>query len=192
MKKIRLFFAVIVLLAFPGTVMSQAFDMGDNVLSGMLGIGGHYGIYSSYTTVTPGFGISYEHGLQVEAGSGVIGVGGYVGYKSLGYKKAYLGNYVYDYRWTYIIVGARGAYHYDLFGVEELDTYGGLMFAANILSTEDKSTYPSGYDDLVTGNTYPSVTLFVGGRYYFTESIGGLMEIGYGISYLSFGLSFKL
>jgi hypothetical protein len=166
--------------------------MGDNVLSALVGIGGHYGIYSNYTFVTPGLGISYEHGLQVEAGPGVIGVGGYVGYKSLGYKKTYTNIAVYDYRWTYVIIGARGAYHYDLFGVEELDTYGGLMFAANILSTKDKSTYYGLTGELATGNTDPSLTLFLGGRYYFSESIGGLIEVGYGVSYLNLGLSFKL
>ena len=33
---------------------------------------------------------------------------------------------------------------------------------------------------------------FVGGRYYFSEKLAAFAEIGYGISVLTFGVSFKL
>src|SRR5947207_1081451 len=94
----------------------DAFDKGNNVLGLAFGIGGHYGAYSGYSSQTPSIGIMYEKGMSWQAGPGVIGLGGYLGYKSLRYKEdiSYPPFYTvkYDYKWSYIIIGARGAYHY--------------------------------------------------------------------------------
>ena len=33
---------------------------------------------------------------------------------------------------------------------------------------------------------------FAGGRYYFTDNLAGLLEVGYGISYLTLGIALKM
>ena len=35
-------------------------------------------------------------------------------------------------------------------------------------------------------------TIFLGGRYFFTEKIGGFAELGYGFYNLNLGVTFKL
>lgn len=183
----------ILLLSSPIAATAQ-FEVGDNVVGLGLGIGGHYNAYSSYSSQTPALGLYYEMGLT-ELGSGVLGLGGFVGYKSLAYKnRALFGpGFDYDWRWTYVIIGVRGACHYNEWhGIPELDTYGGLMLSYNSVKWTDNTRYPEGY---LASGTYGSsgigFTGFIGGRYYFTEQLGAQLELGYGISVLSLGVVYK-
>lgn len=182
-------------LAFAASMASAQFEKGDNVAGLMLGIGGHYGAYSSYSSQTPAIGLFYEKGSGLDVGPGTLGLGGFLGYKHLSYKSdwRYAGYpYHYDYSWSYTILGLRGAYHYnDWHGVPQLDTYGGLMLAYNALSFKDKSDYPHGFGYTEGSDSYLSLSLYLGGRYYFSDNFAGLLELGYGISYLNIGLAYK-
>ncbi len=177
-------------------LMSQAFEEGDNVIGLGLGIGGHYGAYASYTSQTPALGLYYEHGFK-QLGPGVLGLGGFLGYKSLSYRSRYAWwgpSFEYDWRWTYLIIGARGAYHYnDWHGLDALDTYGGLMLSYNSVKWVDNTRYPVGFDPAyrLKGSSL-GLTGFLGARYYFTPNFGAQGEVGYGISILSLGLVYKL
>jgi hypothetical protein len=178
-------------LAFPALSTAQSFDTGDNVLGLTFGIGGHYTASGSgYSSQSPAIGLFYEHGMPWEAGPGTIGLGGYVGYKTLRYKSVVF-PFTYDWRWNYTILGVRGAYHYEF--LENLDTYGGLMLSYHIVSFSDKSFSESGYYYVYTGGSASGVdlSLFLGGRYYFSEKFGALLELGYGIAYLNLGLAYK-
>src|SRR5690606_37916102 len=101
--------------------------------------------------------------------------------------------YTYDRQWTYLIVGFRGAWHYNEWhGVPELDTYGGLMLSFNSISYRDRTPYPDGvFSTYNRPGGVLGLTAFLGPRYYFTPSIGAQMELGYGISLLSLGIVFK-
>ncbi|HAH23767.1 MAG TPA: hypothetical protein DCL77_08420, partial [Prolixibacteraceae bacterium] len=93
------------------------------------------------------------------------------------------------YGWKYsdIIIGARGAVHYQF--IDHLDTYAGLMLGYDIVSSK---TFGTG---VFSGNATSSgfkFDVFVGGRYYFTDKFAGLVELGSGISYVNIGVAIKL
>ncbi len=177
MKKFTLF---IVAIAFSLTQLlgqESTFVKGDKILNLGVGFGSTY--YSSYyTSHTPALSASLEFGVKdgiLEKGS--IGIGGYVGYSSAKWT-----NY---YKTSNIIIGARGSFHYPL--VNKLDTYTGLLLGYNIY------TYSYDVSYLGAKGSAGAVTLawFAGARYYFSDKFAVLGEIGYGIAYLTLGVSFK-
>lgn len=176
-------------LLTPRTGNAQ-FDVGDNVASLGVGLGGNY---VSHTSASPGLALGYEHGVS-DLGAGVLGIGGYVGFRTLTHRWNWGPNYEYDWRYTYLILGVRGAWHYnDWHGVSELDTYGGLMLSYNIVSWKDHTVYPSGVVRASSGSAASGLGLtgFLGARYYFSNSFGAQLELGYGVSVLNLGVAYK-
>ena len=191
MKKIIIL--VVLTISSFGLINAQPFEMGTNVLGVGIGIGGHYAAWNSSYSSTPAIGISYEHGIKDGLGPGTIAIGGYIGYKGMSYHYDYiLSNYYYDEKWTYLIFGLRGIYHYNFDLDDNLDLYGGLMLSYNNVNYKYTTNNP--YSPYGNGSyaSYIDFSLFVGGRYYFTNNVGVFMELGYGISYLTVGLNFKL
>jgi hypothetical protein len=182
MKKVVLTLLVAV-LALQISAQESTFNKGDKVLN--LGIGLGNALYGSgYTSKMIPLSASFEVGVADGiADKGTIGVGGYVGYS--GAKWEYLG---WGYKFTNFIIGARGTFHYPL--AEKLDTYGGLLLGYNSVSTKDIGNvdplYNFSWED--SGLVY---SLFLGGRYYFTDNVAGFAELGSGISYLTIGAAFK-
>ena len=110
MKKLILILVVALFSLSQLSAQKSTFGQGDKVLN--LGIGFGSGLYSGTGNKSsiPPLSASFEVGVKdgiLEKGS--IGVGGYVGYAA--YKWEYLG---WGYKYTNIIVGARGAFHYPL------------------------------------------------------------------------------
>lgn len=159
------------------------FNKGDKVVNLGIGIGNTLYSGSYYTKGVPPLSISYEQGIvDGIAEKGVIGILGYVGYNS--YKYDYSG---WGYKYSNIIIGAGGIFHYPL--VDKLDTYAGILLGYNIASATEFGT-PIGWDyNSTSGGIVFSG--FVGARYYFTESIAAFAQVGYGIAYLTFGVSFR-
>src|SRR5690606_8845500 len=98
----------------------------------------------------------------------VIGVGGLLGYTASKYEYGGF-PYSYSYKHSYLIFGARGAYHFHEFvDVENLDLYAGLMLGFNVSnSTYDgpnNSTFGIDYDDNSGGIIFGG---FAGARYAF-------------------------
>ena len=99
------------------------------------------------------------------------------------------------YKWSYIIIAARGAYHYDLLHNSNIDTYGGLMLGYDIASssTELTGNWPYGYS---TPSAASSGGLlfggFVGARYYFNPNLAVQAELGFGLALLNIGVAYKL
>jgi hypothetical protein len=186
MKKIILILVTIVsLTGFLNAQDTQAtFAKGDNVIGAGFGIGGVYG-FSSYNTQTPVFGAQYDRGIVELGMGGVIGVGGFIGYKNYVYK-----NNNYKDKWGITIIGARGTFHYDLFKVKNLDTYAGTMIAFHILS--NTNNYPDYLDPYKrTYNNAAYASLFAGAKYYFAPKVAGYAEVGYGVAWLTMGIAFK-
>jgi hypothetical protein len=159
------------------------YQVGTNVISAGIGLGSSL-ITGGYGSSTPGISLQYERGVW-EAGPGIISLGGYIGYKGYSYS-----NPDYSSKWNYTIIGFRGAYHLTGIEVENLDVYGGLMLAFDNLSYSE--TNYNGY--AYSGSSYGSgvgLTAFVGAKYYFAGNLGAFAELGYGVSYLSIGLSYK-
>lgn len=175
----NLFLVVVAIVLVSSTMFGQiAFKNDDTNISGLLGIGGFAGGYG--TSTLPALAAAYEMGITEN-----ISVGGIVGYtgteEDFGFGKA---------EYSYILIGARGAYHYDLLHNEKIDTYGGIMLGYNIVSSSVTTSFP-GFGFSASGN-YLAFGGFIGGRYYFTPQLAAQAELGYGIGLLTVGVSYKL
>jgi len=176
-----LFFAFTQLNAQVYTKGQQDLHLGVGLLSTFYGGG--------FRSVLPPINVSYEKGITEN-----IGVGAYAGYASSRYNYAGYDNLNYHWTYNYILLGARGAYHYDVFKNPKLDTYGGLMLGFTIANARFHSDNPllneSNYTSPASGGFTWSG--FVGARYQFKEKLGGYAELGYGVSVLNIGLRLKL
>jgi hypothetical protein len=190
--KTRILFTAtaIILLLNSFNSSAQRFEADDNVISLGLGLGSSIGYAGS--SQTPAISVQYEHGQWVAGGPGVISLGAYIGYKSFSYDGVYPG-FTYSQKWNYTIIGVRSAYHYNGFDAKNLDVYGGAMLSYNMLSYDYHSSDPK-YDYLYKGNYDGGIgiTFYVGGRYFFSDNLAGFLELGYGISFATVGIAFKL
>ncbi len=155
---------------------AQEFEQGTNLVSLGVGFGSSFGNFTS-NSQTPGLSLQYERGIWEVGDEDIISLGGYLGYKSFKYN--YGGGSVY--KWNYTIVGIRGAYHINSIEVEDLDLYAGAMLSYNFLSYTGAGTY----------NGTGGFTAFGGARYYFTENIAAMLELGYGVAYINLGATFR-
>jgi hypothetical protein len=155
-----------------------------------LGVGLGTTLYGGgYRSILPPLNVSYEKGITEN-----IGVGAYLGYASSRYDYDGFANLDYHWRYNYVILGARGAYHYDLFKKPKLDTYGGLMlgftFANARFHSDDPTIDEANYSSPASGGITWSG--FLGARYQFKPKLGAYAELGYGVSWLNLGLRMKL
>ncbi len=179
MKKIAV--VTIVLLFFTMNAFAQApYNKGDKL--GTIGIGyGFAGIYGS-TTVPP-ISVGFQYGLEDK-----ISIGGLIGYTSSSYDYGtWLGT---DYSWTYsyILIAARGEYHF-LENSENLDGYGGVTLGYAITSVSEPTGF---YGTYAAGASYLVAGVHVGLRYFFNPNIAIFGEVGYGVGYITAGAAFKL
>jgi len=186
MKK-RIILALVAVFTVMG-INAQVFSLSDKVVTPGIGLGSTLYSGTGYTTSIPPISVSFEKGFKDDIGPGIIGIGGYLGFTGSKYEMSLLGS-TYGYNYTSIIIGARGYYHYDL--VDNIDTYGGLMIGYNIVSAKQTGNWPAGFNANATASGI-GYSLFLGARYYFTDNIGAMAELGYGISYLTLGISYKL
>ena len=193
MKKIIrlcvLFMAIAFVALTQSNLKAQAFKNGDMV--GNLGVGfGWYG-YGYGATSLPAFSLSLEKGIKDLENIGPLSIGGIIGFKHA----SYAFTSAYDYSWNDIIVAARGAIHYDLFKNPKIDTYGGVALGVRIQSYSYYTFVPpygtNDYKKASTSTTHGLFALYVGGRYFFSDKLAGFAELGYGLGYLTLGLSYK-
>ncbi len=188
MKKLTKFFvavAVIVLLAAAqSNVKAQAFQNGDMVAN--LGAGFGWYSYGYGATSFPAISVSLEKGVK-ELDFGILSVGGIVGFK----KASYAWSSQYDYSWTDIVAAARGAVHVDVLKIEKLDTYAGAALGLRFETYNYYDYVNFNYKKVKKSTVHPLFAFYVGGRYFFTENLAGFGELGYGLGYLTLGLSYK-
>lgn len=187
MKKI---FALLILsaISLPFVVAQESlFVVGDKVVN--LGVGFGNVLYSGlgYKTTVPPVSISFEKGIKDGIiDKGVLGIGGYLGYSANKWEYSGFGG-TYGWKYTNLILGARGTLHYPL--VDKFDTYAGVLLGYRIVSTKEFGTI-TGVDPASSGGLIFSG--FIGGRYYFNDKFAAMAELGYGITYLNIGLAIKL
>lgn len=193
MKKKTLLY-VICLLAMTTTSAQAIYQQGDNVISAGLGLGSSFGGFGYHVRQSPAINLQYERGIW-QAGTGVISLGGYAGYKTFSYTDTYYGGYTYREKWRYTIIGLRSAWHWQEMqgkAFEKWDLYGGLMLSYNLLQYTYADDDP--YFDYDTGNAYGSAvgfTGFIGSRYFFKERFAMMAEAGFGISFLNLGIAYR-
>jgi hypothetical protein len=166
--------------------MSQTFQKGDKVGQIGIGVGSPFFANGSKMGIPP-IHIAGEFGY-----SDKIGIGGLIGYTSSKIEET-LGFGFGDYSWkySYLIIGARGSYHF--YQTDKIDAYGGVMLGANIASVNFESDDPT-LEQFVTEPKAGGVAygFYGGARYYINEKTALFAEIGYNIAWLSAGLAIKL
>jgi hypothetical protein len=184
---------LLALLFICGVASAQksTFEKGDKVLN--LGIGLGSGLYSGggYTSKMPAISASFEVGVVDDVlEKGTIGIGGYIGYSSAKYEENFMG-YKFGWKYSDMIVAARGTLHYPL--VDKLDTYVGLALGYDVVTAKETGDWPGeldGYNFSATASK-GYFAGFLGARYYFNDNVAGLVELGSGIAYLNLGVAFK-
>lgn len=173
MKKFNfsvLLFAL-VLMASTHSFAQLAVDKGTKFVNLGIGVGG-YGYFN-------GSGL----GLNAAADFGVaknITVGGVLGYRGYG-----SGVNSFD-------IGARGSYHFNEIlnlTTDKADLYAGIGISYYRLSYGDTYLRSVGISDTYS-TTY--VPIHIGGRYFFTENLGGFAEFGSSLATLKLGVTLKL
>ena len=188
MKRVLLI-SVLLILALSISFGQIAFKKGDNTASAMVGFGST--IFASGATGTiPPISAAFDYGYNENISLG--GILSITGSKEEGNVGAGLG---YKFTYSYIIIAARGAYHYDLLHNDKVDTYGGLMIGYDIASSSSEltGTWPAYYPTPTAASVGGfSAGLFIGGRYFFSPQLAAQVELGYGIAYLNVGIAYKL
>jgi hypothetical protein len=191
MKKLLILLALCCVAFFvKAQDVTPTFSKGDKVANIGLGLG--TGLSSYYKMAIPPISLSGEYGIAdgiLEKGS--IGVGAYLGFSS--YKYEYSGwGYNYSSRTSRIYIGPRGSFHYPI--IDKLDTYVGLSLGIHHYSWKyEDDELNDVYDDYYNNNETGLYSYwFVGARYYFTDNMAVMAELGYGITYLNVGIAIKL
>jgi hypothetical protein len=187
-KKLLLSFTFIVLSA--SLVNAQLFNSKEKYLNAGFGLGSAY-YYGASTSTIPPIHASFEVGVTDK-----IGVGGLIGYTASRLRQSYFLDGSYTWKFSYLVLGARGAYHF--LSDDKADVYAGLMLGYNIAYSKFETNDPE-IRDLYKDGIINNVSVgglafgaFVGGRYMFSENVGGFAELGYNISWLSLGATFRL
>ncbi len=189
---------VILILLSSFTNYSQEFKKGTQVLSAGIGFGSNWGLGNGGTQ-TPALSVSYEQGIWDIDGPGVISLGGYIGHKS------FHRNYDSPYYWSkqrlsYTMIGARSAYHFNMVEVDNLDLYAGAMLSFNIarykfedgFKDPNNTIAPFGFDRNGSYGSRVGLSFYGGARYFFNSQFAAFGEIGYGVSYLTLGIAYRL
>ena len=177
----KVFLAALALIGSVSLANAQeVFHKGTTAINAGIGLGSYYNSLS-----IPPLSVSLDYGVAdnlINGNNGSISVGGFAGYAASSFSG-----------WTadkvtvsYAVLGGRGAFHYQF--APKLDTYAGLTLSYDISSASSSSDY------VVASAATSGInwTLFLGGRYFFTEKIGGFAELGYGFYNLNLGVTFKL
>jgi hypothetical protein len=171
MKKLVLLMLVMLSVTLTSQSFAQlAVDKGSKFVNLGIGIGG-YGYFNG-----SGLGLNAAFDLGVAKN---ITVGGVAGFRSYGSGV------------TSFDIGARGSYHFNellKLGTDKADLYAGIGLSYYSLSYGDTYLRSLGVD-----NTYSTVyvPIHIGGRYFFTENLGGFAELGSSLATLKLGVTFK-
>ena len=188
MKKIA-FLCIAFLFALSGLRAQRSMiNLGDQVLSLGLGIGNTLYIGGTgYSTIVPPLSLSFEQAVADNIfDKGVLGVVGSFGYTA--YRFRYQAGSI-EWGWNYhnIILGAGGLLHYPL--IERLDTYIGAMLGYNLTTIAD---YGNPGDNIAHSAGGFLFSGFIGARYYITDQFAAFAQLGYGVAYLTLGVSIRL
>jgi hypothetical protein len=176
MNKFFVFIIAFFALLQVSYAQDKVFVKGDKVIGASLGFVNTTYTGNGWKNAFPPISFTGEWGIVDELinGKASIGVGAELGFA--GIKYAYTNNVSYNY--SILILGARGAFHYQF--IDKLDTYAGLFLGYDIVS--GKKNYAASEFDW---------DFYVGARYYFTNNFAVTAEIGNNISLLSIGIAYK-
>jgi len=182
MRKFTVALIVLLVVLFNVTSNAQGYKEGSKTLK--LGIGfGLSGVEGDATIPPVSAGLQY--GLTDK-----ISIGGLVAYSGSTYKFGFLSS-SYEWKYSYLIIGARGEYHF-LEPSNKFDAYGGLTLGYEIFSVTEPGNLPNYFSGYSAKSSTLIYGFHVGGKYALSNSFGLFGELGYGISYVTVGVSIQL
>ena len=179
-----LLFSSIILLPVHG----QPFDVGNKNLNMTIGMGTPWVLYNDYKTVLPPVTASFDYGIRDDIGPGILSIGGVMAATT--YKDSKTTPDDYGYKSTTLIMALRSTYHYQL--VNKLDTYGGIHLGMRMEMWKEYGDFPPAYETMDDLRLRPMMSLFGGAKYYFTDNIAAMLELGFSIAFINAGICIKL
>ena len=183
------------------SVNERSVSSTNSILSFGFGMDGYYPYTGTNYVSNPNLTLIYENTLFKHLGPGKLSLGALASYKSIysSYTDYYSG-YNYQQRWNYYLIGARVSYNIKPFNNKGIETYAGGMVAYYITSfkfnsNDPNSSEPSDPGYFLTANDSPNffaLSIFAGVRSWFNNHTCVWLELGYGYSSLSFGVSYKI
>lgn len=179
-----------------GFAANAQFEKGTQYINGMVGLGWSYkyndGDYN--TRNFPAISFSYERGFFEVEDAGIVSLGIMGGWNTARYK---FKNDHFDakYSWNTWFFGAMGNIYFtefDFITDPNLQLYAGLALGGRIVSADGAGTYPA--EPIFDAGTSVKILLNVhaGAKYFFSDHWAGFVELGYGTSYINFGITYKL
>lgn len=86
------------------------------------------------------------------------------------------------------MIGAMGTYHMTF--VDNLDTYAGLILGYRAETHKEYNTVPIGAVPITHSGI--AGALIAGAKYYLSDNFAVKAELGFGITWLTIGMNFKL
>ena len=185
MKKLIIGCSLFCFIAVQASAQIPSFNKGDNVASLGIGIGGNMYSGSGIKRI-PALSLYYENCVKDNLWDekSALGIGGMLGYASAKWEDS---GGLYGWKSSNIILGVRGAVHYAF--ADKLDTYAGLMLSYGIATSKQTGNWGTVTYNHVGGGF--DLSLFLGARYYFTDTFAVFAEVGYGVTVLNLGVSLK-
>jgi hypothetical protein len=195
MKKVIIKFSVLLLLfsvfffSLSAKSPGKTFEVDDIFINAGIALIPTWYYGHEFSTTLPPIFISADYGFKDDIGPGTLGFGAILGYAS--YKETQIlpaVNETYGWKYTAIICAAKGSYHYEF--IENFDIYAGIGLGLRYIA--DSYFGDPEFNDEPDSGIFPVFSIFVGERYFVTDNIAILTELGYGIAWFSIGLSMKL
>lgn len=187
MKGILAVVVALVLVCNLASAQKSIYRKGQNVAQVGIGIGGIGGFYG--TSSLPVISAGVEFGIHE-----FVSVGGILGYSTSKYEYPFIfvgQKGVYSYKYSYITIAGRGSYHLPL-DIQNTDLYAGVGLGYTIVSSKVDGKTPSGLVIAGASGSYFFFGVHAGGRYYFSQSVAGYAELGYGFGILNVGVAFRI
>lgn len=181
MKKVLVTLTILVLVS--SLSFAQTYKKGVTNLNAGVSIGGLAGLYG--TSDFPPLSLGLQFGIHEK-----LSIGGIVGYSQSTYDwGGFFSGTKYTWTYKYIIVGARGEYHFVDVDVKNMDLYAGATVGYNIVSVTEPTGTGLGY---TAQGSYLLYGFHAGARYMFSPKFGVFGELGYGIGYITLGVNLQL
>ncbi len=171
---------------------AQPLTYGDQNIG--IGIGIPAITYNDYSA-NPSFSAMYEYGFSDKIGIGYISGGALLSFSGSSDNYNYNGNKYSD-KYNYFVIGPRAAYHFAMRDItgdnfwNKCDVYGGVF--TGLCFQTYKYTSPVDNASYKDSETKLSSDIFAGIRYALTNNVGIYSEVGVGVNYFTFGVSWRL